>query len=132
MQSSCSRSSLASRNASAIIAKGSFEPSASWNAPDWTIATLRCGEENSSARIFMGNSPFVFTEDFNFHAPHIGHLKCVVRHSVRPFNHRHAVRSQIILNPSRVNLLFGFETVQIEMKQREPAASVNVDQRETR
>src|SRR5450759_1556820 len=39
-------------------------------------ATLRCGEENSSANIVINNPPFRFTDDFNFHPSHIFQIGC--------------------------------------------------------
>ena len=36
-------------------------------SPSRATATLRCGEENSSAKIVINNPPFRFTHNFNFH-----------------------------------------------------------------
>ncbi len=84
-------------------------------------------KKNSSAKIFIRgrNSPLGFRKDFNFHSPYIRHSKFVIRHSLGPFNHRHTIRLQIILDPRRQNLLLRFEAIQIEMKQSQPSAGIN-------
>src|SRR5690348_8300879 len=110
MHSICSRSSLASRRAASIIVKGTFESDRdSWNSPLRTTATLRCGEENSSAKIFIRNSPLSFSQGLDGYPEHrtrrtvdcgllVAPKRCgggwalyAAKPSFRPFNHCHAV-----------------------------------------
>src|SRR5215469_5335617 len=136
MHSICSRSSSAWRNASSIMMSGAFA-----SAPDSMIslssslratATLRCEEENSSAKIFIRNAPLVLIEDFNCDFAEILRWKFVIRHSLRPFNDRDTIRFQVFFQSGSENLLRRFEPVQIEMKECEPSAGVNVHKREAR
>src|SRR5262245_34679395 len=63
-----------------------------------TTATLRCGEENSSARIFIRNSSPGFANDFNCCAPEqsaIRNPQSATRPPLHPFDHCHAVRLQV-------------------------------------
>src|SRR5579862_1728460 len=101
-------------------------------------ATLRCDEENSSAKIFIGNAPFIFVQCFNPHStkPRLGALDFglwtldFIEQSFRPLNHRDPIRPQVFLQPRRQNLLPRFEPIQIEVEERQPPAGINVDEGE--
>src|SRR5712691_1440523 len=72
----CSRSICASRNADStmpsaadprpLVSTTSLTEIAEGRHPS-TIATLLCGEENSSAKIFIGNAPFIVAQYFHLH-----------------------------------------------------------------
>src|SRR5450759_1721786 len=82
-----------------------------------STATLRCDDENSSAKIVINNFSFRFIQHFNRHAPHISRqLGCWMLHAcsrfigvgcwkftfknpLRPFNYRHTIRLQKFLQP---------------------------------
>src|SRR5258705_13905080 len=67
-----SRCICAWRKASAIIPRALADCGPVWMTslrhkfaapePVWTTATLRCGEENSTAKIFIRDAAFVFTQ----------------------------------------------------------------------
>src|ERR1017187_3072056 len=94
-------------------------------------ATLRCGEENSSAKIVINNFSFRLAQDLNFYKNHPARF-FFIHHFPRPFNHRHAIRLQEFLQPGGHNLPARFEPVQIQMKQPQPPAAIFVHQRERR
>src|SRR5262245_4473861 len=75
--STCSRSRFAERSASSAMTMPPAMPEpdsitslsapASFREPGRTTATLRCGEENSNARIVIGNPPFGFAHGVELH-----------------------------------------------------------------
>ena len=72
--------------------------------PSRASATLRCADENSSAKIVINNFPFRLAHNFNFHSTNFFHLPAFhlpLRNPLRPFNHRHAVRRQKFFDARR-------------------------------
>src|SRR5258705_8446885 len=80
-------------------------------SPLRATATLRCDEENSSARIVISNFPLRFADDFDFYLfeDSIFHLPLSIFQPFRPFHHRHAVRRQELLDAGRQNLRRRFQ-----------------------
>src|ERR1051325_1441195 len=142
----CSRSSFASRKAAPIISSHRVAPgplattSCAVPSSEFIAATLRRGEENSSARIFIDDAALLFVLSLQRDPAHrlrFGQQLATSSHvvaepSLRPFNNRDAIRPQIFLQTRRQNLFPRFETVQIQMKQSKPSAGVHIDERKRR
>src|SRR5262245_44937205 len=141
MHSICSRCNPTSCNAASIMVSGlldrpgeastiSLAVSTLPSAFVFTTATRRCGEENSSPRIFIRDPPFRFIDYFNAHKseirPTASHIGCWmldvgcwmlnIKPSFRPFNYRHSVRLQVILQSRADDLRARLQSVQIQMK----------------
>src|SRR5438093_5355462 len=130
-QSTCSRSTWACRRAasimsSALAARASVStislrafPIADCQLPiapgGWTLActtaTLRCGAENSMAKIVIDNAALVLTQRLNLDPPQTLETLDYVRPFVRPFNHGHARWTPVLLQAGGADLLKGIEPV---------------------
>src|SRR5277367_4953134 len=72
--------------------------------PSRATATLRCSEENSSAKRVIDDFSFRFTGNFNgyiFQPGQPGRALAAAEGPFGPFNHGDAVRRQIILDARR-------------------------------
>src|SRR5688572_23691305 len=101
------------------------------------MATLLCSEENSSAKIFIPDAPLAFTQNFDLNPAELQmrNAKFETRYrripSLGPFDHRHAFGLiKVLLQTGSLNLFQRLQTKQIQMKQRETAPVVGVDQSE--
>src|ERR1035441_1112952 len=93
-----------------------------------TTATLRCGEENSRARIFISNAPFRFTAHFNPDQAKgvsgTGNSMETLGFGLRtldfpkppfgPFDHGHPRRLQIFLEAGGQDLLTSVQPIRSE------------------
>src|SRR5512133_4028271 len=105
MVSICSRATCAPASASSTMLSArvpwpplsttSNETAGIVPASAHTAATLRSGEENSIAKIFIHDAPFVFRYGFDDHTPPPTgrkHLPAGFEPSFRPFNDRYPGR----------------------------------------
>ena len=96
-----------------------------------TTATLRCGEENSSAKIVINNPPFCFANDFDFYRREQSSFR--IRNSSFAIFSAHSMTvtpsdCKNSSSPARCNLLRRFEPIQIQMKQSQASAAVFIHQ----
>src|SRR6266850_386099 len=127
-RSSCASFSAASINANAWVCFPVFSRASPRTRPSSTTATLRCSDENSSARIFIGDAAPRFAERFDARMPEF-----FERIPFRPFNDREAVGlAKIFLQPRRKDLLLRVQPIQIDVIQRQAALSIFMHERERR
>lgn len=97
---------------------------------DWTTATLRWGEENSIASIFINDAAAGFVEDFDLDAAKGRRSARVAEQAFGPFDDGDAIGPQIFLKAGGDDLFARFEAIEIKMEQRQSSTGIDVHERE--
>src|SRR5581483_4758872 len=99
-----------------------------------TTATLRCAEENSSARIVINNFPFLVADNFDFHLFDFSrfHFPTSVFEPFSPLDYGDTVRRQKLFDARRRHCLRRFEAIKIQVKQSQASAGIFIHQCERR
>src|SRR5213075_1347413 len=131
MQSTCSRSMRACARAVSIKANACVCLPADWRAspstwPSSTRATLRCSEENSSARIFIRDAALCFADAFDARVK-----RFLERIALCPFHDGETVGlAKIFFEPGRKNLLWRVQSIEVNVIQSHAALAICVHERE--
>jgi len=109
---SISDSGLAARLPSSDAIPSTFDPAAPWSVK----ATVRCGEENSSPRINIGNTPLGFAHGLEVEAAEVRRSWPIP--TIPPFNHGDSRRGKELLQTRSGDLRVVLEPVKVDMIKR--------------